>query len=186
MPPSRKHANISRGRAFSISRSTANSFGFSTARNASPKNAAFIAAAPASSPPPGWQWSVSRHRACCARLTGRRPSISNGKWVRPSLLRHAGACQAVGEPVRECPCRLQVVVLDVGRRDLDPEVALAVLTGPEVAQQRQQGAHLASLVAEVNAVGEDSAVLGAESADGLEVVFPVPAAADGGGERLAL
>jgi hypothetical protein len=75
-----------------------------------------------------------------------------------------------------------VVVLEVGRRDFDPEVSLAVLTGPEVAQQRQQGADLASLVAEVNPVGENTAAFRAEPADRLEVVLPVPPAADGGGE----
>jgi hypothetical protein len=65
---------------------------------------------------------------------------------------------------------LQVVVPEIGGRNLDAEVYLAVLTGPKVAQQRQQGADLAALVAEVHAVGEDAAVLGAEPADRLEVV----------------
>jgi hypothetical protein len=65
---------------------------------------------------------------------------------------------------------LQVVVLEIGGWDLDAEVFLAVFTGPTVAQQRQQGADLAALVAEVNAVGEEAAVLGAEPADRLEVV----------------
>jgi len=44
-PPASRHKNIVRGRRFSISsRSTASSFGFRAARNASPKKAAFTAA----------------------------------------------------------------------------------------------------------------------------------------------
>jgi hypothetical protein len=91
------------------------------------------------------------------------------------LVSLVGASEAVGELVGEFPCFPQVVVLDVGRRDLDPEVMVAVLTRPEVAQQRQQRAGLAALVAEVDAVGEGTAAPGAEPADRLEVVFPVPA-----------
>ena len=49
------------------------------------------------------------HRA----VAGRRARFLSG------LVRHASGCQAVCQPIRECPCRLQVVVLDVGRRDLD-------------------------------------------------------------------
>jgi hypothetical protein len=101
-------------------------------------------------------------------------------------VRDAGACHAVGQSVGEFPCRFQVVVLEVGRRDFDPEVSLAVLARPQVAQQGQQRAHLATLIAEVDAIGEGTAVLGAEPADRLEIVFPVPAAADGDSEGLSL
>ena len=45
-------------------------------------------------------------------------------------------------------------VLNVGRRDLHAEVALAILTGAEVAQQRGQGVDLATLVTEMDPVGE--------------------------------
>src|ERR1700704_1175826 len=50
------------------------------------------------------------------------------------------------------------MVLEVGGRYFDPEVSLAVFPGPEVAQQRQQRADLASLVAEVDSIGEDTAL----------------------------
>jgi hypothetical protein len=75
-PPSRNDRNISRGRSFSISsRSTANSLGFRAARNASPKNAAFMAAAPA--------WSSPRvpHGALASSSHGER---------RVNLVRRAG------------------------------------------------------------------------------------------------
>ena len=97
----------------------------------------------------------------------------------------AAGQKLVRQPVRECPCRVQVVVLEVGRRDLDAEVSVPVFARPEVAEQRQQGAHLAALVAEVDAIGEDAAALGPEPAHGLQVVTPVPAATDGSGERRA-
>src|SRR5258708_4816167 len=92
----------------------------------------------------------------------------------------------VCEPVCEPSCLLQVVLLEIGRRDLDAEVALAVGAGPEIAQERKQGADLAALVTEVDAAGESSAVLGGESPHGFQVVAPVPAAAHSDGERLSL
>src|SRR6266568_2780766 len=79
----------------------------------------------------------ARLPAACTRSAR---SSHQGRQVSPGpfrLLRLAGSCQAVCQPVREFPCRLQVIVLDIGRRYLHAEIALAVLARPEVAQQRQ-------------------------------------------------
>src|SRR5437763_5180315 len=54
-------------------------------------------------------------------------SISRAAIGNPGYFRVAGIRQkTVSQSVGECPCRLQVVVLDIGRRYLHPEVAFAV------------------------------------------------------------
>src|SRR4051794_40968876 len=63
------------------------------------------------------------------------------------------ACQeSIGEPAGELLRLLEVVVPHVRGWDLHAEVPLAVLARSEIAEQRQQGANLAALVAEVDAV----------------------------------
>jgi hypothetical protein len=65
-------------------------------------------------------------RSSIPALVGTTPSNQALTPTAGQLLKLAGDYQTAGEPVREFPCRLQVVVLDVGRRDFDPEKALAV------------------------------------------------------------
>jgi hypothetical protein len=65
------------------------------------------------------------------QLRVQRRDERQPKWQRSS-------CQAVGWVPRECACGLQVVLLDVGRGYFHPDLAFAVLAGPEVAEQRQQ------------------------------------------------
>src|SRR3954466_14319714 len=68
------------------------------------------------------------------------------------------------------------MVLQVGRRDPHARAALPVLTGTEVAEQRQQRPHLAALVSEMDVVEEVAAPPRPEPPHRLEVVLPVPAA----------
>src|SRR3954447_13163657 len=87
---------------------------------------------------------------------------------------------AFGKPVRQGVGEVrrvrEVTFLEVGRRDLHAEVARAILTGAEVAEQRQERSHLAALVSEMDAVDEDPVPLRPKPLDRLEVVLPVAAA----------
>src|SRR5271167_4518507 len=81
---------------------------------------------------------------------------------------------------------VEVVVLDIGRGYLDPEVLLVVRALPEVTKEGQQRMHLATFIGEVNAVGEDAATFHPFSLQGLEVVLPVTATTDDRREGLPL
>ena len=70
--------------------------------------------------------------------------------------------KAIRQPVRKRSRLLQVVRLNIGRRDLYAEVAVAILTRAEIAAKRKQRPHLASFVAKMDAAGEDAAVPGCE------------------------
>ena len=72
--------------------------------------------------------------------------------LRPAAFRRSGPVsrlRAGRRASRRNACRFVAVGLQVGRRDLDPEVPLAVLAGPEVADQREQGTHLTAEIREV-------------------------------------
>src|SRR5206468_12757469 len=60
--------------------------------------------------------------------------------------------EAVRQLVRERLCLIAEIRLEIGRRDLDPECAVAHLALAEVAEQREQRPNLATLVRETDAV----------------------------------
>src|ERR1035438_6109179 len=92
--------------------------------------------------------AVSRHR--------RSPESIHGRGhLRVADARQKTICQSVGKSA----CGLQMMVLEVGRRNFDPEVTLAILPGTEVAQQRKQRADLTAFVAEVDSLREQAAAL---------------------------
>src|SRR4249919_2997553 len=66
-------------------------------------------------------------------------------------------------------------------RDLHAEVAVPVLARAQVADKGLEGPHLTARVLEVDAVQEFPASLGAEPANGLQVVTPVASADDEAG-----
>src|SRR3954466_3621186 len=67
----------------------------------------------------------------------------------------------------------EVVLLQVGPRNLQSQEAIAVLARAEIADQRQQRPHLAAVIPEVDAAEEHAAMLGAHSRDRLQVVLPI-------------
>src|SRR6266436_4665036 len=76
------------------------------------------------------------------------------------------------------------VRLEIGRRDLHPEGALAHLSLAEVADQRQQRPDLAARELEFGAVDVRAPLRGSELPDFLQVDAPVPPAYYVGGEPL--
>src|SRR5882724_13432755 len=85
----------------------------------------------------------------------------------------AGA-EAVRQPVREDLGLPEEVRLEIGRRNLHPEVALAHLSPAEVADQRQQRPDLAARELETGAVGVRAPLRGTQLPDFLQVDAPVP------------
>src|SRR3954453_18740226 len=79
----------------------------------------------------------------------------------------------------------EVVLLEVGPRDLHAQEAIAVLARAEIADQRQQRAHLAAVIGKVDAVDEPTAVLGAQPPARLQVVLPIATTRDERGEAAA-
>ena len=113
--------------------------------------------------------------ACRANLAKLRCVVLYGAAVRN---REPGAGvgwlgDGGGEPIDEFrspgACRGVVVGLDVGGRDLDPEVTVAVFAGAEVADQREQGPDLAAKVREVRRVNGRCAVSLPQLLDGPEI-----------------
>ena len=78
-------------------------------------------------------------------------------WLPCESLGLTAIGQSCHELVSELAGLVEVVLLDIGRRYLDPEVFLAVLALPEVTEEGEQRVHLTTFVGEMNAVGEDAA-----------------------------
>src|SRR5436189_4658794 len=93
------------------------------------------------------------------------------------------------EAVRQLVCELLGLIaevrLEIGRRYLDPERALAHLALAEVAEQRQQRADLAALVGEMDPVDVLAPLTGAELSDLFQVDAPISAADNVRRERLS-
>src|SRR3954452_7584259 len=87
---------------------------------------------------------------------------------------------------RECPGLLAVVALQICRRDLHAEVALAILAFAEVAEERQKRSDLAAGEREVDAVDVLAALVRAELPHRSQVEAPVPSADHEGGEARAI
>src|SRR3954469_24897132 len=97
-----------------------------------------------------------------------------------------GAHEAIRQLGRERAGLLAVVGLQVGRRDLHAEVALAVLAFAEVAEERQQRSDLAAGEREVDAADVLAALFGGELPHRSQVEAPVPSADHEGGEAPAI
>jgi hypothetical protein len=87
---------------------------------------------------------------------------------------------------RELPRLLQLLRLDVGRRNAQAHVPVAVCARAKVAGQREQGADLPTRVLEVDPVHVLAALLLPELAHCLEVVAPEATADGERGEGLAI
>src|SRR5215208_3092444 len=86
--------------------------------------------------------------------------------------------EAVGELVGERPGLVAEGRLEIRRRDLDPEGALAHLARAEVAEQRQERSDLAAFVRETDPIHVLAALRGAEFPDLFQVDAPVATAHD--------
>ena len=116
------------------------------------------------------------------RLVRSMPGRSRSSLLgQPHCGRRPRGCRPA---VREPPGLIAEVRLEVGRRDLHPEGALAHLALAEVAQQRQQRPDLAACVRETGAVDVRAPLRGAELPDLLQVDAPIPPADGVGGEAL--
>src|SRR5436190_5146376 len=131
--------------------------------------------------------TITAKAATTMMLTPRTMSKAISMTFRPSMPRlraSSDSDELIGELRGETACLLEVVVLQIRRRDLQSQVLLAVLTRPEVADQREQRPHLAALVPEVDAVDPGAPAFDALPPHRLEVVFPVAAARHGAREGL--
>src|SRR3954447_10821965 len=94
--------------------------------------------------------------------------------------------EALCQVGRERPGLFAVVGLEVGRRDLQAEVACAVLACTEVAEEREQRSDLTAGERKVDGADVFAALLGAELPDGPQVDAPVTSADHVGGEARAV
>src|SRR5215212_1906549 len=113
-----------------------------------------------------------------------RPHLPHGPVSRSCGW--VGRCaKLVPELVGEFPGGVQLLAADVRTWNLHAEIAVPVLARAQIADQRQERPHLTTRVLEVDAVQEFPASLGAEPANGLQIVTPVASADDEAGERFA-
>src|SRR6266550_9077020 len=130
---------------------------------------------------PKWRRADLRAPAVQSALTISSSGVSRR---RSDFLDLPRGLEAVRQVVRERLRLIAEVRLEIGRRDLDSEGALAHLAFAEVAEQGQQRPNLAALVREADSLDVFAALGGAELLDLFQVDAPVPAADHVRGEWL--
>src|SRR5437773_1688355 len=120
-----------------------------------------------------WRRADLRAPAVQSALTISSSGVSRGRHDFLDLPR---GLEAVRQLVRERLRLIAEVRLEIGRRDLDSEGALAHLALAEEAEQREQRPNLAALVREMDAVDVLAPLGGTELLDLFQVDAPVPAA----------